>query len=120
MAFNFKEKMQGLVQKVTTRREEGQRPPLSTMPNGSVSGFVPKVSRRRPEEAPQGAHPATGFVGMVPPGIDPAAMGQYMPPMQPPQQGAAVPPQQPWGQQPHSSLMAARPPAGPCRRPSSP
>lgn len=100
MAFNFKEKMQGLVQKVTTRREEGQRPPLSTMPNGSVSGFVPKVSRRRPEEAAQGAHPATGFMGMVPPGIDPAAMGQYMPPMQQPQQGAAVPPQQPWGQQP--------------------
>ena len=120
MAFNFKEKMQGLVQKVTTRREEGQRPPLSTMPNGSVSGFVPKVSRRRPEEAPQGAHPATGFVGMVPPGIDPAAMGQYMPPMQPPQQGAAVPPQQPWGQQPPQQAYGSQASSRPMPPPQQP
>lgn len=120
MAFNFKESLQGLMNKVGARREDGQRPPLSNMPNGSVSGYVPKVEKRKPDaqgqaqgaQGTQGAHPAAAFPGMMPPGFETARMGQYVPPMQQPAQNA-VPPQQAWGgptppRQPYGSQASSQ------------
>lgn len=112
MAFNIKDKMQGLLQKVTARREEDQQPRMSTLPNGRVSGYVPKVPPRKPQNAPQ-EHPAQAFGSMVPPGVNPASVPQYMPPMQP-AQNAPVPGQQAWGgptppQQPYGNQASSQP-----------
>ena len=62
---DFMQKMQGMADMMTARREEGQRVPQNTMPNGSVSGYVPPAtgrhgvrgataSRSRNTSAPQG------------------------------------------------------------------
>ncbi len=119
------QKMQGLADKVATRRERDQRPPLSTMPNGSVSGYQPKVNRpQRPAAAPQGAqqHPAAGFGNMRPMGVDPASVAQFVPlqsaPPQPvPQQGM---PQQPYGNQATSQPMPPPQTMGTMQQPVQP
>lgn len=114
----MKQKLQGFVQKMTARREDGERQPLSTMPNGSISGYQPRIVRRRPENEGPETHPAASFSGMVPEGVDPAGMPQFMqPPVQQPQPPQAplfmgtmrqnpVQPQQPTGYQPRHQSPA--------------
>lgn len=103
------QKVQGWVDKVAARREDGQGVPMTTMPNGSVSGYQPRVSRPRAQAEVPETHPAASFAGMTPAGVDPAGIPQYFPPMQatarqsiPQAQGA---PQQPYGNQASSRPM---------------
>ena len=85
----MKQKLQGMMQKMTSRRDGEQRQPLSTMPNGSVSGYQPKMPRRKQESEMPQAHPAAAFGGMAPMGVDPAGMPTFQQqPVQPtPPQG---------------------------------
>lgn len=72
----MKQKLQGVMQKFI--RREGDQQPLSNMPNGSVSGYQPKVTRRKQENETTEAHPASAFGGMAPMGVDPAGMPPFM------------------------------------------
>lgn len=109
---DFMQKVQGFMGKVTAPRESAQKPPMSTMPNGSISGYQPRVGRRpaAAAAAPE-THPAASFAGMAPAGVNPNGIPQFMPPLQPVQpQGVPVQaPQQPYGNQAGSQPM---PPAG--------
>ena len=94
------QKMQGAVEQMTARREEGQTPQRSVMPDGSVSGHQPVVGRRK-----------SSFFGNLgrKKAQDDEASATAMPPLQPnvpPRPTAqAVPPQTPYGNQSTSQPM---------------
>jgi len=74
----FIDKVQGLLQKVTPRRENEQQPQLlSNRANGGFSGYQPKIPKRKPVENIVPEHPATGFSGMMPGGVDAGVMQQF-------------------------------------------
>lgn len=105
----FMQKVKGMVEKATMPRENGQKPPLSTMPNGSVSGYQPRVGRPQPAQNPVERHPASSFDRMVPAGVTPNSGAQFMPPLQnvQPQAVPVQPVQQPYGNQASSQPMPA-------------
>ncbi len=111
---DIKNKFQGWMQKVTESRESGQKPPMSTMPNGSVSGYQPRINRSRPAVETQDEHPASSFGRMAPAGVDPTGFQQFGQPVQPQQQTQQAtgyqPPVQPYGNQAGSRPMP--PPQG--------
>lgn len=108
----FMDKVQGLWQKVTTRSETEQQPQLlSNRANGGFSGYQPKITKRKPADSVQPEHPATGFSGMMPGGVDATVMQQFQ---QVGGQTGAVPPQQAMPQgQPMQAMQQNRPMAQP-------
>lgn len=86
----FKDKLQELLQKVTANREGDQPQPMSNRPNGGVSGYQPKLHKRRPVQEGPEEHPAAAFGAMAPRGVNP----QMMPPYQQNPQMNTVPQQQ--------------------------
>ena len=86
----FKDKLQELLQKVTANREGDQPQPMSNRPNGGVSGYQPKLHKRKPVQEGPEEHPAAAFGAMAPRGVNP----QMMPPYQQNPQMNTVPQQQ--------------------------
>ena len=72
----FMDKVQGLLDKVKTRTADEQPQMMSNRANGGFSGYQPKIVTRKPVEmVPE--HPATGFSGMMPGGVDASVMQQF-------------------------------------------
>ncbi|MBQ2952963.1 MAG: cell division protein SepF [Clostridia bacterium] len=105
------QKMKGFVGKATAPREQGQKPPMSTMPNGSVSGYQPRVVRPHAAQSGPVTHPAASFDRMNPAGVNPDSGPRFMPPLQPgqPQPVPVQQVQQPYGNQASSQPL---PPPG--------
>lgn len=136
----FKDTVQGLLDKVKTRRADEQPQLMSNRPNGGFSGYQPRMPRSKPAENAAPEHPATGFSGMMPGGVDASVMRQFqqvggqtgqmapqpMAPQGQPMQAQAMPqgqpvqgqpmqPPQPHARQPRAQQMAQGMPQRPAQ-----
>lgn len=122
----FMDKVQGLWQKVKTRSEGEQPQLMSNRANGGFSGYQPKITKRKPAENLQPDHPATGFSGMMPGGVDATVMQQFqqvggqtgtMPPQQQTMpQGRPMTPPQPHARQAGPAMQRPAAPQQPAQQ----
>lgn len=75
----FWDKAQSLLQKMTSKQDDGGQQMLSNRADGGFSGYQPKVTKKKSEPAAQPAndHPIHGFTNMMPGGVDPSMMQQF-------------------------------------------